>query len=445
MCAKFGKAGAFSDNGAERPSASVDTGRVKSWIPWLFLGLAAGCSASESTGRANVLCVVIDSLRADEVSPDRTPAFDALARTGARFDRAYASSSWNMPAVASMLTGLGPRGHGVVRINDALGPEHETLATAFADAGYATSAVVSDFRLGRARGFDRGFEVFDDDAAGGNEVATTAAVIAKASQELERLSRAERPFFLFVHLYDPHSTYLDRAELDWADPTGTSLRGGESVEELRWIGNAVTEVEGQFIRDLHAEEVWVADRGLQALLDQLDATGCDDETTVVAVGSHGQELFDRGNVGSATSLYEEQIHVPLVIRVPDGGYRRVTEVVSTTSLAATLLQATGHEVIGRAPSLVDHVHGRQRTREPIIVEIDYEAPVAQDAAGVLLLRAIVETRFKLIHDALAQTTELYDLQADPYEARDVARSFPFEVKRLQSELESRVGPLVLKR
>ena len=75
---------------------------MKSWIPWLLVGLAAGCAVDETRTRPNVLCVVVDSLRADEISADGTPAFDEIGRTGARFDRAYASSAWNMPAVASV-------------------------------------------------------------------------------------------------------------------------------------------------------------------------------------------------------------------------------------------------------------------------------------------------------------------------------------------------------
>jgi len=416
---------------------------VKSWIPWLLAGgLAAGCSVDTPPQRPNVLCLVVDSLRSDEVSPERTPALESLKQRGVAYERAYATSSWNMPAVASLLTGLGPRQHGVERIEDRLAAGTPTLAGALGRAGYATSGVVSDFRLGRARGFDQGFEAFDDDAARGDDAVTTPDVLARATRELDRLAADEgRPFFLFVHFYDPHAAYLDRDEPDWADPQGTSLRGGEPIEELRLIGDSVTEAQARFVRALHAEEVWQTDRALGELVARLGELGVDDETVVVATASHGQELFDRADVGSATSLFEEQIHVPLVIRSPGGLGRVVTEPVSTASVAPTVLAMAGAPAIGTAPVLGAPRGG---DREPVVAELDYVAPLAVDPDAALQLSAIVEKRFKLVHDVSASTAELFDLTVDPLERLDIARSYPGEVERLLTALESRSGSLIVR-
>lgn len=416
---------------------------MKSWIPWVLLGLAAACSTERGSGRTNVLFVVVDSLRADEVSPEGTPALAGLAGEGVRFERAYATSSWNMPAVASLMTGAWPTDHGVVRIEDSLPPSVPTLASELARAGFATSAVVSDFRLGRSRGFDRGFEAFDAHAAAGDEAETTRAVVAQARAELERLAQDERPFLLFVHLYDPHASYLDHRELAWADPTGTSLRGGEPLEELRLIADERTETQTAFVRDLHREEVWIADQGLGALLAELAELGLDDETIVVATGSHGQELFERGSIGDATSLFEEQIHVPLVIRVPQGQRRIVTDPVSTAALAPTILEALGRAPIGVAASLGPLLEGRGRSIEGVVSEVDFKVPLAEDDRDVVQ-RSVVEKRFKLIRDERTGATRLYDLSVDPGERVDIARSYPGEVVRLSGTLDRHLSRLLVR-
>ena len=179
--------------------------------------------------RPSILLVVVDTLRADAVSAygaieGTTPAFDALASGGLLYGRAYAPSSWTLPSHASLLTGFGPDRHGVgIAGRMGLRAELATLAERLADAGYQTAGFSGNPLVSDLFGFEQGFGRFaartvedamnEENNPGSSQFDIVDEVTAFAAKR-----DRERPFFVFVNLFDPHTPYLVREENRFVDP-----------------------------------------------------------------------------------------------------------------------------------------------------------------------------------------------------------------------------------
>ena len=205
----------------------------------------------------NLLLITLDTTRADHLGcygyePALTPALDALAAGGTLFEQAYSSAPMTLPAHASMLTGLDPPEHGA-RVNGEhrLGEGIPTLAELLRERGYRTGAFVAAFVLDSKFGLDRGFETYDDDLTGAHEqevpealsryrpghLVTDAALGWLRGVTDEEAGARERPFFAWVHLYDPHYAYHPHPELE-----------GTAFEEQRTYDAEIAFVDQQVAR-----------------------------------------------------------------------------------------------------------------------------------------------------------------------------------------------------
>jgi arylsulfatase A-like enzyme/Flp pilus assembly protein TadD len=301
------------------------------------LGLAAGCNRVEHqpvprpTGPSVVL-VTIDTLRADHVGAygagfAQTPVLDALAREGTRFETAIAATPITLPSHASLLTGTWPPRHGV-RHNGTfrLGEALPTLAERFRASGYATGAVVGAVVLGRRYGLARGFEHYDDHV--GSRKAGATGFLERTATEVTdaalawRASLGDRPFFLWVHYYDPH--------LEHRAPPSFAARFPD--------------------RPYDAEIAYV-DHELGRLRDGLASQGAG-ETLWAVTADHGESLGDHGELNHGMTLYDAALHVPWILHGPGvPADRSVEGVVRAVDVAPTLLSLAG------LPSLPD-VDGR---------------------------------------------------------------------------------------
>jgi arylsulfatase A-like enzyme/Flp pilus assembly protein TadD len=281
--------------------------------------VAPGCNrvdlaaAPPHSERPSVLLVTIDTLRADHVGAygavdARTPILDRLAAEGTRFTTAIASAPLTLPSHASILTGLYPPRHGV-RYNgiSRLQPSFETLTERLRDAGYATGAVVGSYVLAGKYGLDQGFEHYDDDTRSrGDPAQRPASEVTDGA--LAWLERAERPFFLWVHYYDPHERYAP------PPPFATRFAGRPYDGEIAYV-----------------------DAELGRLLDSLAARGELDETLIALTSDHGESLGEHLELTHSYTLYDAVLAVPLVFHGPGVPPGRVVEgVVRTVDVAPTL-------------------------------------------------------------------------------------------------------------
>ncbi len=277
--------------------------------------------------RPSVILITIDTLRADHVGcygaqTVKTPTLDALAHQGVVFERAISQVPLTWPSHAVILTGTYPFQNGVQDFTgQPLAQQFRSVAQAFRQAGYATGAVVSAFVLDRSWGLARGFDFYDDafsaetfekkdiglvDRRAGESVAHAIAWLKKTPR---------RPFFFWLHLYDPHSPY------DPPEPYRT-----------------------EYHSHLYDGEIAYADHELSNLMAWLKQNHLYDSSLIVALSDHGESLGEHGEDEHGLFVYNATVHVPLIVKPPagsgiDAGRRR--EPVETTAVAPTLLQLAG--------------------------------------------------------------------------------------------------------
>jgi choline-sulfatase len=380
--------------------------------------LGAGCRSREvaTWPDAPVVLISVDTLRADHLAlygyrRGSTPHLDALGREGVVFESAYSHCPLTLPSHASMLTGLLPPRHGV-RDNSgfALGPDIPTLATRFHERGYATGAAVSAFVLRAATGIARGFDRYDD------AIETDAAVEDMGEQErdgavavrslLEWVDGVrERPFFTFLHLYEPHTPYAPPSP--WAERFPSSPYDGE---------------------------VAYADELVGRFLEGLRARGLLDRTIVAFASDHGEALGDHGEREHGFFLYRETVRVPLVLRLPGGarGGTRVAATVGLVDLPATLLDlasvpAQGLDGVSLRAAMTGHAPSRPVYSETFLPRYHF---------GWSGLVAMTDDRYRYIR---APRPELYDLSTDPGETKNLAGERPAAVAEREEWLSARSG------
>jgi len=386
--------------------------------------LSLGCAEEP---QKNLLLIVVDTLRADHLGSYGhtrrvSPEIDDLAARGARFERAYATAPWTQPSVASVLTGLYPSSHGADRLLRVLPRSANTLAERLRQARYATAAVVSHYLLGPRFGFDQGFETFVHGTALGPGRFSTPGVSARGDELLAGLALDERPFFLFLHYFDPHYSYERHPDAGFASANGAGrLDGKRSVEELRSLDPPPDIAEAAFVRDLYDEEIRFTDAGIGRVLASLSRLGLADSTVVVLVSDHGEEFWERGWLGHTRTLYDELVRVPLIIRSPGLAPRTVGDPVSLVALAPTLLELLGVEGRGfQGRSFASLLSaGSTYVPEPIYLETEYFAPGSQ-ALRPERKHALIEGHTKLVEDRVSGARQLYDLAVDPHEQRQLS-------------------------
>jgi arylsulfatase A-like enzyme len=411
----------------------------------------AGCARVSQP--PNVLLVVIDTVRRDHLScyghaRNTSPVIDALAAESVRFDRAYATAPWTSPSVASMITGRYPSSHGVTRVGP-LPDEVVTLAEILRGEGYATAGFVSNFLVGRQFNFDQGYDAFRSTKARDprelHEAITSSTITGWGQDALRRFAESKRPFFLFVHYFDPHYNYKRHAEYGYAGDGEGRLDGTQTIERLREMSGDMTPQEIAFIQDLYDEEIRHTDAAIGHLLDTLEELGLHDNTLIALTADHGEEFLDHGWIGHTRTLYEELIHVPLIIREPGGrkGPPVVDEFVSLAALSPTILDLIGVGVSSakfQAGSIAPLLASEDaRGPAAVFAEVDFVPVLAHLAYKTAHKKTIVTARYKIILDEKTDNVELYDISLDPNEQNDLAPGQPELVQHLLPLLDSYIS------
>jgi choline-sulfatase len=373
--------------------------------------------------RPNVLLYVIDTLRADHLGIYGYPApvsphLDALAAESVVFDRAYAQSGWTRTSVVSMLTGLTPFAHRVLGREDALPASVPTLAGLLQAAGYQTAGFVANANLAPELGFGRGFDRYvpiyvqhDPPRAGW------------LNDELLSWLRSRRrraPFFAYLHSMEPHDPYdpPEPFRRRFAPHLATALRSPAAAGIAAALAAhprlTQEEIRADFAA-LYDGEIAANDDAIGRLLQALRAAGLYDDTLIIVVSDHGEELLDHGLWGHGHSLYSEILHVPLLLKLPGGrgtGERR-GDVASHVDLLPTILAAAGVRIPAAAEGR-DLLGRSIGAADPPVLSL-----LQLDGAGIA---SVVEGGRQLIRwqpDHPAGRLEMYDLRADPHERRDL--------------------------
>ena len=392
----------------------------------LVAGLLAAVACEHRTAPPNIVLYVVDTLRYDAVQCNgndaiRTPAMDRLAQEGLRFARAYAAASWTRPSMASVLTGVYPNTHGAVGRTDPLRPGLPLLASELRRLGYRTAAVYANPNIGRSFGFAEGFDDFvdlyparyaNDPSVPQQQVGTADHVVNRAIAWLER--RPATPFMLLVFTVDPHAPYEPPApyntlyDRDYSGTVDGSIKSTFGLLAAAKLGQQPAARDVRHLRALYDGEVAFNDAQLARLLDALDRMQLARGTVFVVTSDHGEEFYEHGYGDHGHSLYEELIHVPLVVRWPDhiAPGRAYADAVQLIDLYPTLLHIAG----GRAPEgpgrdLLDLLLGRNAVGVPSMA-------YAEEHLDDHNLRAMILDQRKLIIDAARPEPLSFDLRVD---------------------------------
>jgi len=397
----------------------------------------AACGADDA--HPNVVLIVIDTLRVDHLGTygsgaDTSPAIDRLATESIVFESAYSTAPWTLPSMASIMTGHYPTTTGTAGQDIKLSESFTTLAEVFSAGGYQTAAFVSHIFVGARFGFDQGFGTFNEEEAGrGHSYVSSPGITRRALDWLRNARNESRPFFLFVHYFDPHYNYIMHPILNTHPEYDGKLLGVESWKVLRAMSRngEIDDDDKRYLNALYDSEIRFTDHHIGELLEFLRQQGLYDDALVVLTSDHGEELMERrdGWLGHTKRVTQAMIRVPLLWKLPKSEHaRRIARDASLVDLAPTLTALAG---LGfpRASKML----GRRMLPEEAV---DPARGVFSETQRMKDLIAVVTAPFKLVHSRTRRTSRLYDLHSDPEELVNVAAANPGIALRLEAVLET---------
>ncbi len=399
---------------------TVTTGRPIAAALFVLLAVAAaGPTTGLAQAKPNLLVISIDTLRADRLGSygyplARTPVLDGLASEAVRFEQAFTTAPLTLPAHCSLMTGTYPLHH-AVRDNSGyvLPQSRTTLAELLLKHGYQTAAFVGAFVLDSKFGLDQGFETYYDDFDLSEFENVSPGYIQRRGDEvvqaaLDWLSRRDRaPFFLWVHLYDPHDPYTP------PEPFASQHPGRPYDGEIAFT-----------------------DQNVGTLLEGLKKQGGYENTLIVVVGDHGESLGEHQEEKHGLFVYNATLQIPLLVKLPGEKTQgsTVSEPVSLVDVAPTVMQLLEIDR-GLAPD----VQGRGlaasilKNSSPAPARLYAESHYPNTQFGWSPLRALISGRYKYVQ---APTPELFDLHTDFAEKQNLAARDTALTNRLRKELEA---------
>lgn len=429
-------------------------------------------------GSPNILVVVVDTLRADHLSTygyerPTSPNVDRLAQQGVLFENAYSTSSWTLPAHASLLTGLYPSKHNA-DVWRPLDNQYPTIGEALQAHGYRTAGFSANTEVfNRRMGFGRGFHHFEDNFQSlDNSLVNTLYgrlfeyyVLHKALGHQYRVGRMlapeinraliqwigssnERPFFAILNYFDVHSPYIPpqpyRSQFSQSTEPGGLINTDWGMDQI-YLGLNPEQLQGEV--DAYDGAVVYADTNINQLLMELQDAELAEDTLVVILSDHGESFGEHGLLEHHNSLYPEVIRVPLILWWPDHipAGLRITTPTTIAALPATLLDIINEtdESSFPGPSL------RQLWEKPEL-EPDWPYPIAETEQVSWVppqhlpfhgdMRSVISSQWQFIeHETFGE--ELYDIQTDPQEEVNLAQrpDMRITLEQLKTQLKSELA------
>jgi arylsulfatase A-like enzyme len=403
----------------------------------------------QAAGTANVVLVVLDAARADHFgaygySRTTTLHTDRLAREGVVFERAFTPAAYTLGAMSSLWTSQHPdRHHAEVSFSARLPADRLTLAELLTAQGIHTAGFVSNTVAGGLNGFDRGFsefhEVWQEQGTSGADGMARAVVPWLARNRGRR-------FFAYVHFREPHSPYDPPAPFDTRfGPDGPIPKAARRAPGDAWITDvnqgrrALSSAERDHLVRLYDGNLAFADEVVGAIRRALETSDLLDRTTVIVTADHGEALLEHGWVGHNVQLYDESIHIPLVVRFPAGrgpAGQRQAALTDLLDVGPTIADLFG--VLGRGGS-----DRRFQGRSLLL------ALAGAGGTPVILSRTVWDrpryarrdARFKFIFDTRSGQEQLFDLAADPGETRNLVASDPLRAAWSRQSLHHAIAAM----
>jgi arylsulfatase A-like enzyme len=384
-----------------------------------------------AAARSNVVLVILDAARAQQFGVygygrPTTPEIDRIASEGVVFERAYTPAVFTLGALASLWTSQYPdRHHAEVSYADPLPRDRLTLAEALSARGIRTAGFVANAVAGTIHGFDRGFGEFQEVYRRFPDLGSRGAAFQRVLPDWLRQHGGER-FFAYVHFREPHFPYDPGPPFDTQFGADAPL-GQDERRDRAWYtdvnqGRRVpTADELAHLVRLYDGNLASVDQQVGALRRTLEQQGLWDKTTLIVAADHGEQLFEKGYISHSAQVYEQSTHVPLIVRAPGGpAGRRVASVVDLLDLGPTILDLFGlrDTPFGKAAqgaSLLPLMGGAARGGDVLTLSRTvWERPVY----------ALRDEQHKLVYDTRTGREQLFAIESDREEAKDLAANEP---------------------
>jgi arylsulfatase A-like enzyme len=422
---------------------------------------AFSASQDKVSGNPNVILIMIDALRADRLgcygsTHPATPNIDALARDGVLFRQMYSQTNNTKPSTATLLSSRYPTEHQTLHKISVLPDNVTTIAEVFGKAGYYCGGIVSNVNLAPIHNFQQGFHEYTylppKFLFGANEAASRLVIYGVLRQIKMKLNKSiwvhhfyrsgetvtgyfedflgrnkDKKFFLFIHYMDPHDPFFEHPY------------NGKGYARVV-MENPPERFTEPFVKN-YAQEVEYTDQWIGRLLSDLKQAGLYESSLIALTADHGEEFYDHGGWWHGTTLQEEQLRVPLIIKLPGGKNAGLADdsLASSIDVSPTLLTEAGLWIPSamRGIALFDS-SGRVIPQSQVYGEADFEGNVAQ------MLRIgdwkYIQTNPE--NPRRRPPVQLYNLADDPREERNLADSQPDKIRELKALLQAQQKELL---
>jgi arylsulfatase A-like enzyme len=414
----------------------------------IILGLVIAFSCQKNSGHPPMIILIsLDTVRADHLSGygyhrATTPGIDQVAKESVTFSQAFTPMPNTLPAHLSLFSSRYPRDHKVLSNSWRLVEKLPFLSTALAQAGYKTGGFIGSAILDRDTGMAAGFDFYDDDfehysqkVQGRNNTLyrkTAAEVVDRAIQWVTKQKRS-KPLFLFLHFYDAHPNYnVLPSAYKQMFPTDVAL--AQIMQERNQKKQLAEHI------DFYDGGLRYIDDSLQKLWTFLKAEQRYEQALIVIAADHGEGLGEHNYLSHGLKLYEEQMHIPLIIRFPGGANAgRIEELVTLLDVAPTILDFSGLPALPgqRGQSLLNLIQKNEKLNRPYVY---YERKWCAAEAKMNEKNWEPGERFGVRSERFSYIwhsqfpAELYDIRNDPHELHDIVTAQPGEVAQLHQAL-----------
>lgn len=428
-------------------------GLVAAWSsPYLLSARGAAAKGSEPAGgggpgtRPNVVWISLDTLRADHLgaygySRPTSPNLDAFAARGLRFEWAISQAPWTRPSHRSMLTGVYPASRG--------GLDSPMIGEVLYRAGYQTLAVTGGGQMDSTLGFDRGFEIYRV----WDWIHEPQKMVGWAH---ERARIADRPFFAFLHCYETHEPY-SHPRFAAGMPSGR-LTGEVTKEIWNRLRKRFSDEEKRYAEAMYDGDIAYTDGRLGEFFAELEGIGLLQNSIVIVTSDHGEQFWEHGSWGHGQNLYDHQIHVPLLVYLPDSVRDDLERASRAKGKGPALTQGVIDdqvELVDLYPTLLELLRVEPESpgngRSLVSLLAGQGALPAREAFAEHTnvkekeQKALRTPRYKFIvsiprraADTKGESYELYDLKRDPAEQQNLAPGLAGRV----GELRTRIGRIL---
>jgi arylsulfatase A-like enzyme len=430
---------------------------------------------TSTKNQPNILLIVVDTLRSDFISAygfphSITPNIDELAREGVLYENAISASPWTTPSHASLFTGQYPSRNGVDGRNILLDPASKTLAAELSRNGFQTAGFINNVYIRRQTGLGRGFQQYEE-FWGRNECSSIMLLVELLREKfnpredtgametrnaindwLHHDWTTRHPFFLFVHLMEPHAPYgTPASKVQKFLPPGVTPQQAAKVNqdpEIFISGKLkMTARDFEILTALYQNDINYVDSVIGGIIQDFKQRNLLDNTLVIFTSDHGEHFGDHGLMSHELSLYDVLLHVPLIIRFPNRHYSgtRIKETVQTIDIFPSIMRFLKSESkldiqgFSLLPDLFERKNHPYAFSEynnlRAADKMERRFPDLPPARlwNKKVLKSVRDAHWKFIW-ASDGTRELYSIQDDPYEKNNLSQSNPDEVKKLQAVL-----------